>query len=611
VASTVLQLDGVIDADDMGTEIAMKWVEWNMLRAKKVRDWDEVRRYIFATDTTQTSNAALPWKNKTTTPKLCQIRDNLYANYMYALFPKRKWLVWEGDDRESEDQMKKTAIEGYMKWAVERSEFENTISQLIYDFIDYGNCFAMPEWFDGTVVLEDGRQQVGFVGPRAKRISPLDIVFNPTAAHFSESPKIIRSLVSLGEVKDILDKQTATQEDREMAQALWTYLRDLREQAKTLTGDLSDKDAYLSVDGFTSFRLYLESNYAEVLTFYGDIYDRENDVFLKNHVIQVVDRHKVISKKPNPSFFGQPPIFHAGWRPRQDNLWAQGPLDNLIGLQYRIDHLENMKADVMDLITYPPLKIKGYVEDFVWGPFEKIFIGDDGDVEMVAPPYNVLSVNLEIKEIMDKMEELAGAPKQALGVRTPGEKTAYEVQTLENASSRVFQAKTRWFETQIVEQTLNAMLELARRNVTANTIRLFDEEYKVALFLSLTPDDITGNGRIRPIAAKHFAERAELIQNISNFFGSALGQDPLVRQHFSTIKLAQLGEEVLDVADWKMVQPYIRISEQADAQRLNNAHQEAVNMEAGTPTGMGTDTGPPVRPTPQLAQQFAGGGPSR
>jgi hypothetical protein len=26
-----------------------------------------------------------------------------------------------------------------------------------------------------------------------------------------------------------------------------------------------------------------------------------------------------------------------------------GPLDNLVGLQYRIDHLENAKADALDL----------------------------------------------------------------------------------------------------------------------------------------------------------------------------------------------------------------------------------------------------------------------
>ena len=35
------------------------------------------------------------------------------------------------------------------------------------------------------------------------------------------------------------------------------------------------------------------------------------------------------------------------------------------------------------------------------------------------------------------MEEMAGAPKEAMGFRSPGEKTAYEVQRMENAASQV------------------------------------------------------------------------------------------------------------------------------------------------------------------------------
>src|SRR5690606_7291108 len=134
----------------------------------------------------------------------------------------------------------------------------------------------------------------------------------------------------------------------------------------------------------------LESNYCEVLTFYGDIYDENTDTLLKNHVIKVVDRHKVFSKRVNPSHFGTAPIWHAGWRVRPDNLWAMGPLDNLVGMQYRIDHLENMKADVFDLIAYPPLAIRGYVDEFEWGPFEKIFLGDEGQIDVLSPDVQAL-----------------------------------------------------------------------------------------------------------------------------------------------------------------------------------------------------------------------------
>jgi hypothetical protein len=148
------------------------------------------------------------------------------------------------------------------------------------------------------------------------------------------------------------------------------------------------------MDGFTSFRAYLLSDMVEVLTFYGDWYDSETDEFQKNRVITVVDRHKLIGNKPNPSFFGSAPIFHSPWRTRQDNLWGMGPLANLVGMQYRMDHVENMGADIWDLTTFPVQKVKGFVEDFTWQPGEKIFVSEEGDVEMVVPDVNALSANM-------------------------------------------------------------------------------------------------------------------------------------------------------------------------------------------------------------------------
>lgn len=580
-----------IAPDHLGTEIARKFQQWQTMRQVKVAEWNEIRRYIFATDTTETTNSKLPWKNKTTIPKLCQIRDNLNANYVASLFPKRKWMWWEGDDIESDTKQKRDAIESYMEWAVDRSDFKNEVSKLVLDYIDYGNCFATVEWVDQTKQLPD-RTQVGYVGPIPRRISPLDIVFNPIADNFENSPKIIRSLVSLGELKKLLQSQSTPDNAAEI-ETMFEYLMRYRANSNSSTHqpsfDLKEKDSYLQVDGFTNYFTYLQSGYCEVLTFYGDLYDVEKDELLENHVITIVDRHKVVSKRPNDSFFGTAPIFHSGWRVRQDNLWAMGPLDNLVGMQYRIDHLENLKADVMDLTVFPPIRVKGFVEDFSYGPMERIYMGDDGEVELLAPNVQALQVNTEISVIEQKMEEMAGSPKEAMGIRTPGEKTAYEVQRLESAAGRIFQSKISQFEEQVVEKILNAMLEQARRKMGQTTIRAFNDQFKFATFKSLTADDITGMGRIRPMAARHFAEKAEVIQNLTQFFGSAIGQDQSVNVHFSGIRVAQMIEELLNLEDYKIVEPYVRLAEQADAQRLANTHQEQVGMEAMTPAGLAQD----------------------
>jgi hypothetical protein len=133
------------------------------------------------------------------------------------------------------------------------------------------------------------------------------------------------------------------------------------------------------------------------------------------------------------------------------------------------------------------------------------------------------------------------------------------------------------------------MLELARRNMTEQVIRVLDDEFKIGAFLELTAKDITGSGRIKPIAARHFAEKAQTVQNITAFFNSAAGQDQLVIQHFSAEKLAKMWENVLEIEEYKIVQPYIRLTETADAQRLQNTQQEQVMTEQQTASGMNGD----------------------
>lgn len=579
-------IDDMLSPDRMATSITEMWIDWDMKRQLWKNDKEEIRRYVFATDTTSTSNSTLPWKNKTTLPKLCQIRDNLYANYSATMFGNRKWLTWEADNQDSNSMKKRDAILNYMAWVIDQPTFNHEADKLILDYIDYGNCFGTVEWVDERQEQED-KTQVGYVGPVIRRINPLDIVFNPVATDFIHTPKIIRSLVNLGELKAMLEKMT-TDENREEYEELWRYLKDVRTNVASFSGDLQQRDALYRVDGFTDFRSYLGSDYAEVLTFYGDIYDSDQDKLLKNHVITVVDRHKEIGRKPNPSFFGYPPIFHAAWRKRQDNLWGMGPLDNLIGMQYRIDHLENMKADIMDLVTYPVQKIKGFVEDYTWQPGEKIFVSEEGDVDLVVPNVNVLQAQNDIINYERAMEEMAGAPREAMGFRTPGEKTKYEIQSMENASGRIFNNKTKQLEEQEFEPLMNAMLELSKRNMSGTTtIKVINDEFKIALFQELTVDDITGIGRIKPIAARHFAEQAQLIQNLTQLTNSNLW--PVVQQHFSPITLAKIVEEAFDLKEYEAVTPNVALVEQVEAQKFAQSLHEQAAMQTTTASGIGED----------------------
>jgi hypothetical protein len=231
----------------------------------------------------------------------------------------------------------------------------------------------------------------------------------------------------------------------------------------------------------------------------------------------------------------------------------------------------------------------------------KIHTGDEGDVEMMAPPFQLLQANSEIANYMNLMEEMAGSPKEAMGLRSPGEKTAFEVQKLENAWSRLYAHKTQQFEEQGVERWLNAMLELARRNLSSiQEISVFDDQFKFQTFTTLSPSDLVGSGTLRPVAARNFAEKAECVQSLTSLYSSGMAQDPAIMTHFSGFGIATLLEHCLSLEQWKIVQKDVRVAENADTQRLANAAQEQVAMEASTASGVSPDDhSPSVDAVPQ------------
>lgn len=588
MVGTTLDFDTIEDnRDGMAKVIANSYTNWNQMRASWEEEVQEIRNYAFATDTSTTSNKTLPWKNTTTLPKLCQIRDNLHANYMAALFPHSDWLTWEGNDEDAEAVEKRKTITSYMENKLKQVKFRAFFSKLVYDYIDYGNLFCTAKWVNDTVEdPSDGTLTTTYIGPKPIRISPLDIVFDPTAADFESTPKIIKSLMSLGELKEAAESEFATEAEKEMFDYAVGKSVNLRKQYSEDTIDNRHKAEAFQVDGFGTLQEYYSSGMVEVLQFIGTIYDINEDKLYKNHIITIIDRSHVISIEKNPSWLKEN-IIHVGWRLRPDNLYAMSPLANLIGMQYRIDHLENLKADVFDMVAFPVFKIKGNVDDFTYAPNERIYVGDEGDVEFMHPDVTALNAQTEINQLEQKMEEMAGAPKQAMGFRTPGEKTAYEVQVLENNTARVFLNKVSYLEEMGEEPLINLMLELSRRNMTeSDLIRTLDNEIEVVTFTAVTKDDIKASGKIRAQGAAHFARKANLVQNLTNLMSSSIGQDPAVNVHISGLKEAQLVEQALDFEKYDLVSENIRVTEQAETQRLMQAASEQLEVEATTPAGI-------------------------
>jgi hypothetical protein len=605
MAQTLEITEVIGDRENLATTIANKFQEWTNYRTNWLDKTKEVREYIFATDTQNTTNGSLPWKNKTHIPKLCQIRDNLHANYMAALFPNEFGLQWDGDTENDEEKQKRLVVEQYMSNKLRKSKFRTEVSRLILDWIDYGNCFAIPVFVAEYKKDVTGADIPVYVGPKLQRISPLDIVFDPTAPTFVEAPKIIRTLKNMG---TLLSEAETKPELKYIADGI-QKARDARQKmAGYSAGDFSKNESF-QIDGFSGWWEYFSSSLVEVLDFYGDIYDPETDTLKRNHLLSVIDRCWIIRDHSDETWLGSPPIRHCGWRQRQDNLYAMGPLDNLVGMQYRIDHLENAKADAYDLIIHPVMKITGFVEPFTYGPGAEIYAGDEGDVSFMNPDTTMLSADTQIQMYEDKMEEMAGAPKQAMGFRTPGEKTAFEVQALENAANRIFLNKTSYFEEQFLEELVNDMLEMARRNFNeTDTLRIIDESGMI-LFKDIKPEDLTAKGKLRPVGARHFAQNAQIVQNLTSLYSSAIGQDPAVMAHISGKKIAEVIEHLLQFDKYALYGENIRLTEQMETQSMAEAAKSKIAKEqqAGAPDGAAPpEQDPAAPPQPTAMDQSLG-----
>lgn len=576
MAGKQAQINSIINADSLAKDLSALYDRWKTQRSEKETEWRELRNYLFATDTTKTSNSSLPWKNKTTLPKLTQIRDNLHANYMDALFPNDNWLRWEGYTQDDVTLEKRRAIESYMKNKCRESGFRETISKCLYDYIDYGNPFGEVTWEnDRHIDPITGEEVVTYVGPKVLRLSPFDVVFNPVSSSFKDSPKFTRYIKNISELKVEADKLGYNQN-------VLSKIIDLRKALSQFrVEDVNKSEGYL-VDGFGSLHEYYQSGYVEILEFEGDYYDQNNDKMYEKQIITIVDRTHVIRNVPNSSWLGKDTKVHTSWRDRPDNLYGMGPLDNLVGLQYRIDHLENLKADALDMTIHPPIKVVGDVEPFTWQPEEVIHVPEDGDVGLLPPNPAAFQVNNEIATLMMLMEEMAGAPKEAMGIRSPGEKTAFEVQQLQNAAGRIFQHKINKFEVEFLEPLLNSMLELARRKMDgADLVRVMDDDLGVINFMNITKEDITAKGKLRPIGARHYAARAQLMQNMVGLFNSPVGQ--LIAPHVSGKRLAKLVEDFMGFDQYDFISDNVAIFEQAETQRLVNQAQQNVMVEDQLP----------------------------
>lgn len=110
------------------------------------------------------------------------------------------------------------------------------------------------------------------------------------------------------------------------------------------------------------------------------------------------------------------------------------------------------------------------------------------------------------------------------------------------------------------------MLEAARRNMDyADTIRVLNDDTGLFFFEQITKEDIMANGKIVPMGARHYAERANRIQNLTQLYQLKLS-DPTMAAHLSGKEFARLLAD--ELGEPALFAENITVTEQMETQRV-------------------------------------------
>ena len=548
------------DTKEVATKIAYTWHEWDSARSKAKKLWQEIDSYIHSTDTTSIEGG----NNFTHTvmiPVVSEIHEDLQAIMYSTIFPHTDWLGWKPFDRDSATVTKREKVLNYLKHIHLLNGFYKTNRTLIDDLIRYGNSFVEVHPVDERESKEDGSYSAGYVGAKPKRISPYDIVFNPTASSFDKTDKIVRSLVH---VSDLLDWYSGVVPDGDL-DALRRTLASRKDKISTsTTSAYTGKDKQYVPDGFGTFQEYITSGYVEVLSFYGDVFDETSFKSKKNRMICVIDGDTVIVDEP----LDGKRIFKGSWKPRPDNLWSQGALDSVIGLNYMINHRENSKNEAIDKFIYPDRLYQGDVEevyDEVTGQM-KYLAPENGAVVDMQPNTAILSYNNEVASHLELARRAARLPQQLTGFRSAGEKTAFEVQALNDGAFRGFINKAEQYEQDLLEPLVTAELDIARTNFESVVQVAKRTPEGLTEFLEVNEEDLKSNGKLLPYGSRRFSRLLQQQAGLNQLSQSQLGQ--VIAPHLSTWKLAEVVEHVYGFEDFDMFEKFVSIEEQLEAQEM-------------------------------------------
>ena len=561
-----LTTHGFSTSTEKADAIRLQWTEWDAMKDPAIKKFREVEAYRYATDTSSLPSGSA-FTHTTHMPVVSSIAQDLKAILNQVVLPHEDWFTFEPMDSQAAREEQRKTIVSYLKNRHALNGFDNIIGILENDLISYGVSFSQVAHVDKSVGDKNG-----YIGPMPTRISPYDICFDATAARFEDTPKIIREIISLGEFKRRGDSGTF---DKDMVE---TLLFERRTPSSSDGGE--DKNEQYVPLGYGTYQEYLRGGYIELLWFYGDVYDTENIELHESKMIVVADGEMILEEDINTPD-GKPYIFRSAWEELPDSLWSMGPLENIIGINYQINHRENGKSEALDRLIYPDKVYQGEVEEMYDDETDSItyLAPEGGGVQELAINTQFFQFGLEVDRLQHAARGAARLPSDLTGFRSQGEKTLGEVTALTDGGMRGFIDKAANFERTTLEPILKAEIELAHAHFgTAFSVPNKSEGGFIEM-LNVTQDNLSINGVLIPKGAKRFARKNQLLASLTQLSATPLFQ--MAAAHTSALGISQMLGELLEVQDDGIFEENAAIIEQTEQQQMMDKAEQSTALAAG------------------------------
>jgi len=567
---TLTALGGFVEQADKAALITKAWTEWDGAKDPAISKWREVEAYRYATDVSSLPNASGAFTHSTHTPVVASIAQDLEAILLQVVMPHDDWFTFEPMDSEAARIEQRKLIVSYLKNRHALNGYADEVAKLRSDLVTYGNCFSQVYYTD-----ESQGDKTGYVGAKMRRISPYDIAFDPTGADFKKAPKVIREIITLGELKRRGNDGTL---DSAVVDKLLTHRGNF---SNSDAGD--DKNEQYTPLGFGTYQQYITSGFIELLWFYGSVYDVTTQELHDSRVIVVADQDHVLLDDEIRTVDGNPHIYQSVWQKLPDNLWGMSPLENIIGLNYQVNHRENAKSEALDRLIYPDKVYQGDVEEMFDEETGQVtyLAPEGGGVAELAVNTQFFSFDLHIDRLTHAARGAARLPSDLTGFRSQGEKTLGEVTALTEGGMRGFIDKAADFERSSLENHLKAEIELAHTHFAGAFKVPNKSELGFIEMLNVTKEDLAVNGVLIPRGSRRFARKNQLLASLTQLSATPLAQ--LAAMHISGKGAANLIAELLEVQDTGLIEEFAQITEGGEAQQIGNSIEQSNAIAASQP----------------------------